>query len=522
MKKILHTLSAILVSILTCGASDIPSDVLFKTNMYGIKMSQNGEWIGSRAGDASAYNIKTHEYYDYWGSFYGLGNCIANNGMSVGSATDRAVVQFNGQIIFPPTLNTNKIWFCDVNAITPDASRLVGLLNNPEGGEMMFLPFISDISEDGTVGEPVILPHPKVDFFGMTPQRATAVWISNDGKTVIGDFVDWRGMYTVPIVYTESETGEWSYYLPSEQLFNPTNIELPENPWKYEPEFPEFVDFMSPVARAAYEKEYDQWAAGGYTGVRPDPANFMTQEEIDAYNAAAIEYNTWSDDPEVQLAIKNYVRIYLEVLKYSPDFDQNEMTIHPDGTYMMQFGSFRVDDDNNNSFIYKFDTKGKDFQRYDLPSGYNLLPRLLLSDGTFIAADGPASFILEPGSTEFIPYVEYIRNDYPEVAEWIELTFPGVSGIITMSDDKSVTIGAGNVMDLATYTGDEDFFYWSYIFIPGSDIGGVEDLVMEPQNGIYKVYNLQGVKMLETKDFSEVQSLAKGIYIVNGKKFMLK
>ena len=50
---------------------------------------------------------------------------------------------------------------------------------------------------------------------------------------------------------------------------------------------------------------------------------------------------------------------------------------------------------------------------------------------------------------------------------------------------------------------------------------GVESLVAEPTDGIYKVYNLQGVKVLETKDTNNVNTLPAGIYIVNGKKVIL-
>lgn len=50
---------------------------------------------------------------------------------------------------------------------------------------------------------------------------------------------------------------------------------------------------------------------------------------------------------------------------------------------------------------------------------------------------------------------------------------------------------------------------------------GVEGIFADPVGGIYKVYNPQGVKVLETTDPSELNSLAKGIYIVNGKKVVL-
>lgn len=51
---------------------------------------------------------------------------------------------------------------------------------------------------------------------------------------------------------------------------------------------------------------------------------------------------------------------------------------------------------------------------------------------------------------------------------------------------------------------------------------GVESLIGENEAAIYKAYNLNGVKVMETKDAGEINNLPKGIYIVNGKKVVVK
>ena len=51
---------------------------------------------------------------------------------------------------------------------------------------------------------------------------------------------------------------------------------------------------------------------------------------------------------------------------------------------------------------------------------------------------------------------------------------------------------------------------------------GVDSILAEPLDGVYKVYNPQGIKVLETKNASEIDNLAKGIYIINGKKALVK
>lgn len=50
---------------------------------------------------------------------------------------------------------------------------------------------------------------------------------------------------------------------------------------------------------------------------------------------------------------------------------------------------------------------------------------------------------------------------------------------------------------------------------------GVEGIQADNDGGLYKVYNPQGIKVLETTDASDLNSLPKGIYIINGKKVIL-
>ncbi len=41
-------------------------------------------------------------------------------------------------------------------------------------------------------------------------------------------------------------------------------------------------------------------------------------------------------------------------------------------------------------------------------------------------------------------------------------------------------------------------------------------------NGLYVVYSVTGIKVLETGDIADVKALARGIYIVNGVKLMVR
>ncbi len=51
---------------------------------------------------------------------------------------------------------------------------------------------------------------------------------------------------------------------------------------------------------------------------------------------------------------------------------------------------------------------------------------------------------------------------------------------------------------------------------------GVENVLPDSTAGVYRVYNLQGVLVLTTEDAEAVNRLPKGLYIVNGKKMLIK
>lgn len=509
-----------------------PSMAEWLPNKYCLKISPSGEWMGSQAGDASVYNLFTDEYLDYWGTQLGLGNAIANNGMAVGDANDRATIMFNNQIIFPPVLA--KYWFCDLMGITPDASRICGLVANPKGGSTMYVPMVCEVDADGNLSEPVFLPFPERDFFNRRPQRVTAVWISEDGKSVLGEYVDNTGHMTVPIVFKENTDGQWNYSLPSYALFNPEGLEAPRNPYQNEPHFPQYTEYMSTIELERYNMAYEQWTSSGYNpALYPEPTDYMTQEEIDAYNEAAKIYNAWADDPETKAAIRDYNKYLTEIKQTSPDFTQNEMTIHPDGNSFMYHATFvdRNDIYEENGFIYQFiyNGEGEDWtiNKFDLPEE-DPYPSLILSDGTMIAStrlmEVPTSFILEPNSKEFVPFYEWSAKKYPEITEWLEINFPNGSGVVCMSDNKEVITGALIPDQLVDYDGDGNFYYSTYAFSNTKQLAlaGIETIISESSDGSYKVYNLQGIKKLDTKDKCELNSLTPGIYIINGKKVIIK
>lgn len=54
------------------------------------------------------------------------------------------------------------------------------------------------------------------------------------------------------------------------------------------------------------------------------------------------------------------------------------------------------------------------------------------------------------------------------------------------------------------------------------DVSAIEDVVVTPETQGYTVYNLQGICVLRTAEASDINNLPAGLYIINGKKYLVK
>ena len=80
-------------------------------------------------------------------------------------------------------------------------------------------------------------------------------------------------------------------------------------------------------------------------------------------------------------------------------------------------------------------------------------------------------------------------------------------------------IPKGSLMDYVTAP------QWvEFLNIEEKEISGIEDVVADKEfDGTYVVYDLNGILKLTTTDFAEIRNtLDKGIYIINGKKVLIK
>lgn len=523
MKNIKILLSTLVLPVVAFAqVTTEPENVEYYKNVYLSKMSPNGLWIGSNTIPAGMYNTSTGEItiYENLELSYGLGNSVANNGQGVGDYNDTPVMVIGEEIIYPDLLM--EYTSCIINAITPDATRICGVIKDKDS-EIDYYPFVADLDASGNVVNVVVPDYPKLDLFQSPPMYVKAQWISEDGKTMSGEVVDFRGMYVYPIVFTEVEDGVWEYSLPSESLFNPDHIEIGLNPDLTEPFFPEPEEFMSGIRKSLYLEAFQEWVANGAIGDSPNIFIYMTEEEAAEYIEKATTYNDWLEN--TWPAIVEYRTTYQEIINSSPNFVENDACLHPLGQFMVTH-AFVLENNDIIAKWYKFNLTNGAITIYNIPEE-DLYPHQILSDGTVVGTTnirgGAKCYLLLPGRKTFTSFVDFLQPTYPEIAAWITTNFETGSGVISLSEDLSVISGATTADNLTVYDYENADFYLSSYILTDMVLSGVKGIEADKNfDGTFKVFNLQGVKVLETKDASAVENLQKGIYIVNGKKIYVK
>ena len=475
---------------------------------YLQKISHAGTYVAGQDGMGSVtigYNTQTGDTDWYPACYPGDGNCVSNNGYIVGQEMQMdgmyAALMKDGQTIVTAPLKVGGM--SQFNAITPDGSRACGYISNTSSSGALFVPFYCDITPDGQILDPVLLPCPTRDLFGSRPQYILGGCISDDGKRIVGLVTDGSGGYTWPIIFTEDADGNWSYSQPTESLFNPNNLELPADPDEAvnpirEP-LPE--DYMTPEEKAAYRNMRTQYP--GFS----DYWEYMSDESYHQYLADHIQ---WADDYAnwYYESFDEYQRVMRQM--GSDQHFGGILLISPDGSYMITA---------KNGVPYRFNLEDDTFGPLGINTGGIMLTQIL-ADGTLLGCSvvgySPYNgYICLAGTEEFVKMTDYLADRRPLDYEWLETTALNsgpelVTGIPLFSEDMQTICGgyydgAGGAL--------------SYVFRTGTN-NGVESLQL-PEDGSLDVYTLQGLKLRDVKNTEDLRTLPKGIYIVNGKKIAL-
>lgn len=539
------------------AASAIAQSPIVLPEFYSQKISPDGTIIISEGyEDTESYNVVTGERKSLFGYRAGTGNCLSADGTIIVMATedDSPVIIKNGQELDMSSI-TSKYNSCMLNGITADGSRIAGLIWNPnlgsgdyvsEDGNTMYVPIVVDLNKDGSLGEVKLLPYPAKDWLGTAPQSVTASYISNDGKTILGQVKDQSGKYIYPIIFKEDKNGNWSYSLPTESLINPNKLPVPEYPGEFQLWPPQYEDYMTEEEMAAYQAALDQWALDGYDYSQyPNIGEYMSPAEILKYNEAAEKYNEAVE--EYNGIITEYYGKLDAIVSESVFFLQNGDAMDAEGKVIAAAADKEVIIDpeaewpeiENQYPTYIIDLESCNIKALkDLGDGRFPIPRQILSDGSVIADTPqpsfwaavqrpPQGYVLLPGADQYVPVEEKIAKINPSAAEWLKKNYEKsilvgydpeswdeiyetmmMTGNVVVSDDWSVISGGVmaylyNEMEELPEGVDEPTTLETYVI--RSVITGINEIGANAKIDHIEYFNINGV---------EVKNPQKGIYVV--------
>lgn len=548
----------VLLGIICCGVSSLYAgdfEPLLLPEFYVQKISPDGKWLYSDTGmgEVVLYDLETNDAYVYETLWLGSGNSISADGTAVGS--DGSALFVKGDNVFYAGTLSNY-GYSTINGITSDGSRIVGVIGNDsstgmEDDNQYYFPYVADVDDNGNCSEPVFLPHPDKDFMGLVPQYSSATWISSDGKIILGQLIDYSGMFIQPIVYRQDAAGEWSYTLPTKSMFNPNHIEIPEFPGEFELKPVEPTDFMSDEMKEQYLEDFEWWETEGrfdqdlYPGDHLE--DYMTPSEIEEYNKAVEEYNYYAEEYNEKL--EAYLEARNMIFDTSVKFPQNGSRMNEKGTLATMPGIRSVGSEWDMRDVY--DTYVLDFADDSMTklASHNdmILPVQILNSGFIIGTEMEtvvASYVYAPGATDYVSLEDYLAGENPQAAQWMQenlvhdidtgggispqttrATGTMISGQVLVNEDFTV-VASG----VPAYMFDPELYYFTYVFTGlysgvktvdaniNSDVKFTRGGMMEINGNVkdLTIIDLSGRKVFEMCSANGVvdTNLCRGIYVI--------
>ena len=571
MKK---SLLVFMASLFACTMMANTVGTYYLPHTYFDKMSPNGKWLATQnIGSVVIYDRETDNFYEFYPSedavteYYatGNGNCWSNTGILVGGSNDtRCGYWENGEWKDLPLQAINKSLNL-ANAITPDGNRIAGVVGTSGmnlNSSLMLKPVYWDRNEEGGYDAYVELPHPEVDFCGRVPQYVTALNISEDGKTILGQVRDWSGWYVYPIIYTQGSDNKWSYRTICEGVLYPEGTKFGEWPGD-EPTEPDPTLYMTDENKAIYLEllaEYNyqmQRYENGEIGWEdvpemPDPKDYMT-DLLTAYVKALNEY---------QIALEEYYEKAYE-FDYNvhstlngKTFIMNSSSLSGNGKYIAS--TIQYADEEDSSFTVKYPVRinienGK--SEIVLVKAEDMQSSTAMNDGRILAMN-PAmayarnSYMVWPDTQEVVPFIEYVKSVDNGMYEWVkafstfdvpvyagadENGYPEydvvedslVAGSVHCNSDG--TIFTSFMFDEWTTPSGHDFVQQYSYQLDFTQLAGVEkveereNLVYVKENVLYvqgevesaTIYDLRGNVMMQIENpTTQHLDIAAGIYLV--------
>lgn len=539
--------------------------------------SPNGLWMVSELDVERSLlirNLETGEYWTYFsdgmdeGVDYTLAMTrdVSNDGTVIAEVQNVPSYWRNGE--WTPLDGAKGAMAAIIGSITPDGSVIVGSVS--QGSSRQTKPCVWRRQPDGSYGRIEFLPNPVRNNVENGAQYINANAISDDGKTIAVSYRSGSGFNNLPYVYIQDSEGNWTSKSLADELINAPYKDMPQSPGAYRgPSIPNFEAYMTEEELERFYAESGRWVDEQYAlGYNDDEvfamgyvyaAEFMSEENRKKYEplarAFADAYIPWAN------AVIEYNKKLAEVADKIISFEFNNVFISPDGKYVYATAYKSILEDPTDPEFgmvdyhapVRFDVATGEYTLY--PFDYDMMITYIAEDYSILGWDfdrdvylyRPA-YIIPGGETEPIEIPEYFKEKGNRYAcDWLEqnlyqevLIGFTQTGAYMWEDKwcvgKPVATPGLNLWGFGVST-----LYWStppewdavlstYVFNPDNELlpddsgnenedSGVEGIISDD---IYRVTNLQGITVLETRAYDDVLRLVPGLYIVNGKKILIK
>ena len=508
------------------------------TMIYGEALSgvsPDGQWVAGQITDGSVIirNLATGEFWADFASglnnyYVGYGSPVSNIGVVAGSTTtSNAAYWEKGKWTLLPV--PNRQYICNAVSITPDGSIICGGVGMAQVGadteSTMLFPALWYRQEDGTYGDPLILPHPELDLTGRAPQYISAIAVSDDGKTVAGEITDYFGARTEPIAYTCDANRNWTFRRLGTEMLNPNGIVFPEWPGGLDDDIlmPTQEWYMTPEQIEAFVEAFNEW---DNTGEPPRYEDFMTPEQIAEYRAALKEYYDivapWAEK------YNEFMEVYMRYLNQGSSFGRNQIRLSPDGKICVTSSGGRP-------VVFNLETGETTVLQTQRPTAitcvtadYSIL--------AYISAKGAdlgtyKAYIYPQMQEGGMALEDYLKGVSPDLYEWMEshlyqdvivgLNADGTlatetmmcTGIPVATPDMGIIVTNNSTASWIDDPGEE---YLSLVLPTGlnnTENNAVEEIVENKDCEGMSVYDLAGT-LVATGKTLDTDALAKGVYIV--------
>lgn len=434
---------------------------ILKGAMFGY-MSENGRYVAQRSNNGTIiFDRETSKPYTYSSQHnFGLGNSFADDGTIVGRTSENIPAYWKDGEWHPLPMRPAdaNCYYAAANGITPDGSRIVGVVGCsgwPGYGEMLVAPIYWDRGEDGLYQPYNVLPNPSRDITGRWPQYATALHISADGRTILGQMQDYSGMLCYQLIYKEDEQGRWTYtQCGADDLVKP-GAKWPEYPQTpVEPEVEKYItqDEIRSY-NAAMQAYRDSVNSAPITGKNPQyypqPADFIKanrakwEKDQNTYKAAMEDYNLGIE--KFKVAWKTFVR--------GSSYRYNGIKLSRSGKYYS--ANYNYPDPNPEPGTTPVGFISPKMYSMDSPDAGTL--SVMRNAGVFSISDEGVIMAASPVSGSDVkyartPYIIYPGHEPEEFITWVERehpdTYQWLSENLTFSATIYETDESGNLVEV--------------------------------------------------------------------------